>query len=476
MGKVVFLKRGVEMPRYLIGCLAVAATMAFSTSSFADSDIDSCKALQPELPIDQVWGSAHVEFASLESKKFIYVAYYDADRWLTVAQINKCTGEKEKIRVPSRFEGWDEHNYISLVLDDKNRLHVSGNMHVSPLIYARTDGPDRLAGLDALRPMTGADETRTTYPYFFRFADGALGYSYRSGRSGNGIELINRLEGSRWVRWTEQPIFAPNSGKSTVNAYHSDYQLGPDGFFHVAWVWRETYRVETNFNVSYAKSSDLRTWRNSRGEVVQLPITPATAEVVDAIPKGSGLINNVRIGFDAAGRPVISYLKFDSTGATQLFHARRESNGWKSVPATQWTYRWDPRGGGTIPSEINFSGVKMRNGRLIEQVHQRDIGTKTFVYDGDSLKVRQVLGASVWAPTIAIKDRQAPKGAELNVRPVAIGDSAPDSADANYAISWFSLPADNRDRPRDCKSAVPCNFVSDLMLKSIRTSRDASDE
>lgn len=463
------------MPRYLIGCLAVAAAMAFSTSSFAGSDTDSCKALQSELPIDRVWGSAHVEFASLESEKFVYVAYYDADRWLTVAQINKCTGEKEKVRVPSRFAGWDEHNYISLVLDDKHRLHVSGNMHVSPLIYARTDGPDRLAGLDTLRTMTGVDETRTTYPYFFRFADGALGYSYRSGRSGNGIELINRLEGSKWVRWTDQPIFAPNSGKSTVNAYHSDYQLGPDGFFHVAWVWRETYRVETNFNVNYAKSADLRTWRNSRGEVVPLPITPATAEVVDAIPKGSGLINNVRIGFDATGRPVISYLKFDSTGATQLFHARRESNGWKSVPATQWTYRWDPRGGGTIPSEINFSGVKTRNGRLIEQVHQRDIGTKTFVYDADSLKVRQVLGASVWAPTIAIKDRQAPKGAELNVRPVAIGDSAPDSADANYAISWFSLPADNRDRPRDCKASVPCNFVSDLMLRSIRTSRDASN-
>ncbi|SEF11810.1 BNR repeat-containing family member [Burkholderia sp. WP9] len=421
--------------------------------------------MAPEVKIDRVWGGTRLGFDALDDKGFVYIAYYDADRWLSVVKVNKCTGAQEKKRVPTRFVGWDAHNVIVLALDDSNRLHVSGNMHVSPLVYARMDAQDQLEGLGSTRSMVGKDESQTTYPYFFRFPDGALGFSYRSGHSGDGIELINRLQGQKWVRWSDRPIFAPNSGKNTVNAYHSDFVRGPDGFFHVAWVWRENYFVETNFSVNYAKSKDLKKWENSEGDPVSLPITPSSAEVVDPVPERHGLLNNVRLGFDRAGRPVISYLKFDATGATQLFHARRENGGWKSVPATNWTYRWDPRGGGTIPGEISFSGVRVSNGRLIEQVHQREIGTKTLAYDDDSLKVREISSPDIWAPTISIKDRIPPNGAAINVRAVRDGNAVAHDVNRHYAISWFSLPADNRDKPRECESSeVSCNSVSDLVL------------
>ncbi|CAB3806009.1 BNR repeat-containing protein [Paraburkholderia fynbosensis] len=449
------------------GLILLGASVCVFAQGTNKANSSRCAAPPSEITIDRAWGGARVAFDALENKDYLYVAYYDADRWLTVAQVNKCNGGLEKIRVPSRFGGWDEHNSIALAFDAENRLNVSGNMHVSPLVYARMDVPDRLAGLSILRGMVGADEERTTYPYFFRFPDGALAFSYRSGQSGDGIELINRLVGSDWVRWTNQPVFAPNRDGTTINAYHSDYVLGPDKFFHVAWVWRRTYKVETNFHVNYAKSRDLRVWEDSRGNVLSSPITPASAEVVDQVPENSGLFNNVRLGFDEEGRPTISYLKFDATGATQLFHARPGSNGWISVPATDWGYRWDPRGGGSVPSEISFSGVKVSDGRLIEQVKQPEIGSKIFVYGDDSLKVQEALNPDVDEPTAQIKDRHPPKGAILNARAVRAESSRAGVLKYRYAISWFSLPVDNRDKPRDCaRVGLPCDFISELVLHS----------
>ncbi|WP_174911209.1 BNR repeat-containing protein [Burkholderia diffusa] len=461
----------METKNVVVRLLVLLSVAASSVSWAADATDAKCVGISPDMKIDRVWGASRVKFDALEDKKFVYVSYYDADRWLSVAQINKCTGEVEKTRVASRFVGWDAHNSIVLALDRSNRLHVSGNMHASPLVYARMDAPDKLAGLEAVRPMIGSDEAQATYPYFFRFMDGALGFSYRSGHSGDGEEFINRLENSGWVRWTNRPIFAPTSEKKPVNAYHTNYVRGPDGFFHVAWVWRENYFVETNFNVNYAKSRDLKTWQNSAGDVIPLPITPKSAEVVDEIPERSGLLNNIRLGFDEAGRPVISYLKFDSKGATQLFHARLENGIWKTAPATQWTYRWDPRGGGTIKGEINFSGVKASGGHLIEQVSQPEIGAKTLVYDDKSMKVAEALSPSVWSPSPAIRKVQAPKGAVPNVQMVRFENMAANESKQGHAVTWFSLPADNRDKPRNCdNSAVPCDFTSDLILHTDRES------
>ncbi len=35
---------------------------------------------------------------------------------------------------------------------------------------------------------------------------------------------------------------------------------GPDGLFHVVWVWRDTPDRATNHHLSYARSRDLQRW------------------------------------------------------------------------------------------------------------------------------------------------------------------------------------------------------------------------
>lgn len=413
------------------------------------------------MKVDRVWGGTKVSYGTVSDKDYIYAAYYDYDRWLTVSQINRCTGDIKRVHLPSRFVGWDAHNAVELALDSAGRLHVAGNMHVSPLVYARMESVDDLNSLAMLRPMVNLEEDRATYPNFFRFPDGSLGFSYRAGHSGDGREIINRFDGAGWTRWIDQPLFASSVAKQTVNAYHTGFVPGPDGTMHIAWVWREEGGVENNFHINYAKSRDLRTWQNSKGESIALPITPSNAEVVDSVERERGLLNNIRLGFDNHGYVVISYIKFDNQGYSQLFHARREPKGWDRVQSTNWTYRWDPRGGGTLPSEISFSGVQVRGGKLLELVRQPEIGSVTFTYAPETLQIESVLVDYEWEFVPKVR-REVNPGAVINVRTVRNTSSASEKI---YVISWLSHPADTRDRPRECRPAgLPCDFISDLML------------
>ena len=424
-----------------------------------------CRPMAADMIIDRVWGGTRVGFGTLDNTDFIYLGYYDGDRWLTVSQINKCNGIIQKVRLPSRFAGWDSHNSVALALDGAGRLHVAGNMHASPLVYARMDEPDNLRSLSVLKPLLGIEEERTTYPNFFRFPDGSLGFSYRSGQSGNGSEIVNRFDGTKWSRWIDQPLFAPSTVKQHVNAYHTGFVTGSDGFFHIAWVWRENANVETNFNVSYARSHDLKTWESSTGAFIALPITPSNAEVVDNVPKGSGLFNNIRLGFDTQGRAVISYLKFDTQGFSQLFHAKREADDWKIVQSTDWTYRWDPRGGGTIPSEISFSGLMARQSHLMERVRHPEIGSVTLKYTPSTLRVDSIIKNYDRGATATVKREMVP-GAVLNAQALRQADGGTSHA---HSISWLSHPSDNRDRPRECKTTgLDCAFVSELHLHTSR--------
>jgi hypothetical protein len=325
--------------------------------------------------------------------------------------------------------------------------------------------PDDLDSIQSLQPTTGTNQNRTTYPRFFYFPNGALGLSYRDGQSGNGVEIIDRFDNATWQRWLDSPLFGPVTAKEHVNAYATDYIRNPDGYFHVAWVWRKNGNVETNFNINYARSKDLQHWEDSSGKSLKLPITPINAELVDPVPQGQGLFNNIKLGFDGDARPVISYLKFDKLGASQLFHARREAEGWNIHQSTHWSYRWDPRGGGTIPNEISFSGLVWRDGLLVERVkHPETGGNVTLNYDPQTLASTKVLKNFRWPDALKIK-RAAPPNTRLSIAAVkpAVAASTP-----YFAVSWVGMPADTRDLPRACKPEVAdCRYAFDLILHKL---------
>lgn len=442
------------------------ATLALCSHA---KEVLGCAPLPATLKIDDTWGGTRVRAASIETENYIYIAYYDNNRWLSIAQVEKCTGTLRKVRLPSQFKGWDAHNYVTLAMDSQGRLHVAGNMHVSPLVYARMDRPDDLDSLKQLRSQIGTNEERTTYPKFFKDAAGNLIFTYRDGSSGDGDQILNRLDGDTWRRVLDKPLFGAASQTDHANAYATDIDRRPDGFFHTAWVWRQTPNVETNYDVNYARSRDLVHWEDAFGKPLMLPITPRNSPIVDKIPERSGLFNNIRLSTGVQGEPIISYLKFDNSGYSQLYHAIFRNNKWEIHQSSSWTYRWAPQGGGSIPMEISFGGVKAADGKLTESIRQPEIKSQIATYDNNTLKILSLSRNIQESSNSFAGDLgrvKASKNTIINTQRVSPQGKENTKA---FNITWESMPPDTRDRARECRPQIAsCDYKYDLLLHSER--------
>jgi hypothetical protein len=394
--------------------------------------------------IDRVWSGHKVDFALAVSPARIYVAYYDANRQLTVAQRPRSGGAWIYDKVDC-WTGWDSHNAIAMAVDSDEQVHVVANLHVDPLNYFRTTKAGDIRSLGRVARMVDpAVEMRMTYPLFLRDAAGRLLFKYRDGGSGDGNEIYNVYDpkARRWSHLLRTPL---TDGQGQRNAYFVGPVLGPDKAFHIAWVWRETPDASTNHDLSYATSEDLVHWRRSDGAPLTLPITLGKAEIVDPVPVDGGMINNNTVlGFDAAGRAMITYHKFDRAGNTQIYVARRETGGWNLVQVSDWKdFRWDFRGGGSLNSLILVGGARPEGlGRLVVPV-VREGRAIDFVLDSGSLKRLQE------RPAVSLADRlkariAVPEGMSLNVIEDAAASARP--GEPRYALAWATNPP-NRDRP-----------------------------
>jgi len=394
--------------------------------------------------IDRVWAGHKVGFALVTSRTRIYAAYYDANRQLTVAQRPKSGGAWTYNKVDC-WTGWDSHNFIAMAVDADEQVHVVANLHVDPLNYFRTTRAGDVRSLRKVERMVDpAVEDRMTYPIFLHDGAGRLVFKYRDGGSGDGDEIYNvyDVKTQRWTHLLQTPL---TDGEGQRNAYFVGPVLGPDKAFHIAWVWRETPDASTNHDLSYASSEDLVHWRRSDGTPLDLPITLGKAEIVDPVPVDGGMINNnTVVGFDAEGRPMITYHKFDQAGDTQIYVARREKGGWTIAQVSDWKgFRWDFRGGGSLDSLIFVDGARPEGpGRLVVPVI-REGRAIDFVLDAGSLKRLET--RAVVSLTDQLKSRIAvPAGMALNV----VEDiGAPSRAgQPGYALAWPTNPP-NRDRP-----------------------------
>ncbi|MBB6048608.1 BNR repeat-containing protein [Armatimonas rosea] len=396
------------------------------------------------LKLADVWAGHPVGFALLTHGNQQFVAFYDATRQMTVAQRSLGSKTWKYTKLPSQL-GWDSHNYVTLAVDSGGFLHVSGNMHVVPLVYFRSTKPLDASSLVQVKAMTDQKETRVTYPLFFRGAKQELIFTYRDGGSGNGDQLYNTYDPKTktWKRLTEQVV---TNGEGQRNAYPALPQLGPDGYFHLIWIWRETPDAATNHHPSYARSRDLVHWEDSAGKPLTLPITLKTGDVIDPIPEHGGALNGlVKLGFDSQKRPIVSYTKYDKNGKSQLYCSRRERSGWKVYPVTRWDWRWEFGGGGTIAAEIGLGAVESAGaGRLKLAFRTKSHGSGVLVLDEKTLAVVEKLPPPEGYPK-SLRAVRA-KFPELQVK--WAGDlGKPASGGGRYVLRWETL-GPNRDKPR----------------------------
>jgi len=398
-----------------------------------------------QLDVAPVWSGHPVGFALLTHGKQQWAAFYDADRRMTIAARALDQSKWQLVRLPSVL-GWDSHNYVTLAVDTAGQVHISGNMHCGPLVYFRTERPGDITTFHQVAAMVGRNEGRCTYPRFLRGPQGELIFTYRDGRSGSGDQYCNfyDAQAETWRRLIDSPLFS-NGGK--MNAYFAGPEQDQSGVFHVCWVWRNSADCATNHDLCYARSKDLIHWETSAGRPLPLPISLATAEIIDPVPPGGGIINgNTKVGFDANGRPVLSYHKYDAQGKTQLYNARREAGGWRIYQTSQWDYRWEFQGGGTIPFEIGFGPVvASADGTLTQTWRHVTHGSGTWKLDPQTL---QPQGKAPPRRSGLPKDfaRVESTWPGMEVRTAAdLGKS--DDPHTRYQLRWETLPS-NRDRPR----------------------------
>lgn len=425
-----------------LGCLVVGVVFWTSGASWSAPGPEVVRCLD----VGPVWSGHFVGFCLLTLPEGQYVAFYDSDRQMTVARRDLDADVWDFRKLPSRL-GWDSHNYVTMALDETGCLHVSGNMHGHPLVYFRADEPGDIRSLRAAPAMVGRLERRCTYPKFFDGPQGELIFTYRDGSSGSGNQIYNTYDArtQTWRRLLDAPLL---DGRGLMNAYPVGPDRGPDGRYHLCWIWRDTPDCRTNHDVSYARSRDLVNWETAAGQSVTLPMTIQTPGlVVDPVPPGGGAINgNTRIGFDSQNRPIVTYHKFDDEGFTQVYNARYEDDGWRIYQATDWDYRWYFQGGGTIHFEIRVSPVRTHADGSLTQGYRHDrYGSGTWRLRETDLKpIGQIQERLQWPAGLVQPESDFP-GMQVNWR----GDSGTSGRPGiRYALRWETLGV-YRDRPRD---------------------------
>lgn len=440
----------MPLMRTVLATLALGITLTSPAGAFDEKSLAPRHSLQ----VDQVWSAHPVNFALVSGREHCFIAYYDAQRRMTVASLPH--GGSQFTRQPlDSVTGWDSHNYLAMAEDEDGHLHVIGNMHNDPLVYFRTTRPGDVQSLQRVAVLVDpARERRMTYPVFLQPRGQALVLKYRDGGSGNGNEIYVSYDTGtrRWRSLLDAPLV---DGEGRRNAYFVGPIAGPDGWFHLTWVWRDTPDAETNHDLSYARSRDLVHWQRSDGTPLELPITLDTAEIVDAVPVRGGMINNnTVVGFDSVSRPVITYHKFDANGGTQMFLARREARGWRVAQLTRWQdFRWDFRGRGSLDSRVRITrGAAPASRRHFALQVQRDGETLDLLVDSRNLR----LSSESRGETLADRIKpyyDAPPGMFLNALE-AIGRGGD-----RLVLAWATLPP-NRDQPR---SEIPAPTTLRLM-------------
>lgn len=432
--------------RNLLCTVACALVLLSPLVSRADSPRTASYRMVDSIDVDMVPSWFPVGFCLLTHQGQQYVAYYNEQHQMMVGRRALGQREWQKVALPSKV-GWDSHNYITMAVDSAGHLHLAGNMHCVPLIYFRTAEPGDITTF-ARQPMTDQEEQRCTYPRFLTDADGNLLFMYRSGSSGNGRRFFNRYDvaAQRWTRFLDSPLF---DGEGQRNAYPHGPIQGPDGLFHVVWVWRDTPDCATNHHLSYARSRDLKHWETAAGTAVRVPLTLDQAPLcVDPIPPGGGIINGCeRLAFDTAGRPMISYHKSDEQGHMQIYVTRFEDGQWRNRPITTWAKNITFGGGGAMPFiGIRISGLEQPEPGLFSITYRhRDYGSGRIVLDEETLRpVERTVAAVAEHPPKLTKPTIAFDG--ISVR-LAHDLGGLDDADTKFVLRWETLEA-HHDRPR----------------------------
>lgn len=422
---------------------AVAICGATTAQTFDKTDCFDVEA------IDRVWSGHRVAFDYVGKGDRQIVAYYDASRQMSVAYKPYPTGNWIFQKLDS-YLGWDSHNSVVIGLDEEGFIHIVGNLHVNPIVYFKSENPYDVRSLKRVDFMADKEtESRMTYPEFFNDADGKLYFKYRNGRSGSGNEIYNvfNTKNDAWQRLHDTPLV---DGEGERNGYFWGPVLGPDGFFHLSWVWRETPVAASNHDISYAKSKDLVNWQKSDGTSLTLPMKLSNSEAAVPLPQFSGILNgHTPIGFDHKARPLISYQAYDENGDSQLFVARNDNGKWKSYQISNWkNSRQELNMTGALPTTLTVKRpAKLLDNGDVQVFADLDGTAYAYALEADSLDVKTKTTGSQIPQALRAFDKSNEMSLYTKAMKQLVTDDNFPTAGKRFYLAWEALPP-NRDKGR----------------------------
>ncbi len=414
-----------------------------------------------------VWSVHHIGRPELiTSGNLQYVAYYDHDRILTIAQRDLGSYSWSYKVFPVQM-GWatGSHAKLSMVIDRDGYIHLASYRRsllqgptVPPQkIYYRSLRPHDISDFERL--VMVSEEEAPAYPTFIKGLADDLYFTYRQGSSGRGDQVFNIYDNDtrKWERLYDTPLF---DGQDRMNAYGGP-RLGKDGIWHATWVWRHTPCNSTNHYVSYARSRDMRNWETIDGKPISLPITSETeGVVVDPAGPGDGISNMTSggLGWDSNDMIIRTYHKFDSDCNSQVYNARFENGEWKIVQATNWDFRWNYEGTGALPAVVRVGNVSAGSpGTLELRVWSRYHGTELIVLDErtlEPLRAEKIEDTPDWRKAleepeldfiVSPNDYLLRTGGPMEVVIIEDEGEAPEPG-VRYILRWENAGG-NRDRP-----------------------------
>jgi hypothetical protein len=167
--------------------------------------------------------------------------------------------------------------------------------------------------------------------------------------------------------------------------------------------------------------------------------------VADPIPPGGGIITlAAKMVLDQKKDPAFVYHKYDSVGNLQLYTASISDTQWEYKQVTDWDYRWEFKGRGSINSEVLVKSFSKRTDGLFEvDFWHIQYGNGTILLNDQFERIGTVIKPEPFGSTLN------PEGTfpGLTIRTSNdIGESG--KHDIRYVLKWETLDR-NRDRPRE---------------------------
>jgi BNR repeat-containing family member len=186
----------------------------------------------------------------------------DGSQWICFAQIrNRTPAASPDINIAHIVNGkvtltspvlpfWtttDQHNGCSIALDKNGFVHLTYDMHVSPLNYYKSVNPNDGSSFIGPLPMLGTNENGLTFPVLFTNpVSGELYFTFQHGGGANGVQYFYHYNAgtSSWegaagtgvagnlTAYAQPPAGAtflsglPQWDRTTGNLWFS-YQIGP---------------------------------------------------------------------------------------------------------------------------------------------------------------------------------------------------------------------------------------------------------